>query len=396
MSDESGDDSDENTNFLGTYVGERNELGQRHGDGKTVLPSKDTYEGQYVHGLRQGLGTYKVTKKGNVLASYEGEWSEGMRSGFGTFKYSDGSEYKGFWEKDKRHGQGVMLFANGQEYCGLWKSGLRDDTTGILKYPGALYIGGWKDGTMHGPGAVVYEAPAPAVCIISCWENGKPRGPGVVARERFFLKGNFFSNDEWRISSHHPISELEGHIQGPPFESIFDVLRPAAQLVNSKFKLQMESFFSGDGFVASQPGSSMKSIANGFLAAKTWLNKTHRSSSKLTKAREMSVPGQRHGDGKTVLPSKDTYEGQYVHGVRQGLGTYKVTKKDNVLASYEGEWSEGVRRGFGTLIFSDGSKYKKAFEKKTNTTAEESCFLPTANSTVACGSLAFVTTPQAS
>ena len=42
-----------------TYEGERNDAGERHGQGKAVLPNGDVYEGQYVSGKRHGIGTYK-------------------------------------------------------------------------------------------------------------------------------------------------------------------------------------------------------------------------------------------------------------------------------------------------------------------------------------------------
>ena len=36
------------------YDGERNDLGERHGEGKAVLPNGDVYEGTYFHGKRHG------------------------------------------------------------------------------------------------------------------------------------------------------------------------------------------------------------------------------------------------------------------------------------------------------------------------------------------------------
>ena len=39
---------------LQEYDGERNELGERHGQGKAVLPNGDIYEGNYSHGKRNG------------------------------------------------------------------------------------------------------------------------------------------------------------------------------------------------------------------------------------------------------------------------------------------------------------------------------------------------------
>ena len=37
-----------------TYEGERNDAGERHGQGKATLPNGDVYEGSYEKGQRHG------------------------------------------------------------------------------------------------------------------------------------------------------------------------------------------------------------------------------------------------------------------------------------------------------------------------------------------------------
>lgn len=54
MSSEESEESD----FFGTYEGERNENGERHGHGKTEYSNHDKYEGMYANGKRNGSGTY--------------------------------------------------------------------------------------------------------------------------------------------------------------------------------------------------------------------------------------------------------------------------------------------------------------------------------------------------
>jgi len=39
---------------LKEYEGDRNEAGERHGQGKAVLPNGDTYQGTYENGKRCG------------------------------------------------------------------------------------------------------------------------------------------------------------------------------------------------------------------------------------------------------------------------------------------------------------------------------------------------------
>lgn len=40
--------------MLKEYEGDRNEAGERHGQGKAVLPNGDTYQGAYENGKRSG------------------------------------------------------------------------------------------------------------------------------------------------------------------------------------------------------------------------------------------------------------------------------------------------------------------------------------------------------
>ena len=40
--------------LLQTYEGERNEAGERHGQGKAELPNGDRYKGLYANGKRNG------------------------------------------------------------------------------------------------------------------------------------------------------------------------------------------------------------------------------------------------------------------------------------------------------------------------------------------------------
>lgn len=49
--------------YLGTYEGDRNDKGERHGFGHALLPNGDEYEGEYVKGKRQGKGKYVFVSK---------------------------------------------------------------------------------------------------------------------------------------------------------------------------------------------------------------------------------------------------------------------------------------------------------------------------------------------
>ena len=44
---------------IGVYEGDRNEQEERHGHGKCHFPNGDVYEGEYLHGRRNGFGIYR-------------------------------------------------------------------------------------------------------------------------------------------------------------------------------------------------------------------------------------------------------------------------------------------------------------------------------------------------
>ncbi|KAJ3368854.1 hypothetical protein HDU91_000235 [Kappamyces sp. JEL0680] len=88
MSDNGDGDEREEGPSIGVYEGERNELKERHGKGKNTFPNGDVYEGQYVSGKRQGLGSYI--------------WK-------GTYSYSTGGKKKGIWVNGTLSGPGEII-----------------------------------------------------------------------------------------------------------------------------------------------------------------------------------------------------------------------------------------------------------------------------------------------
>ena len=65
----------------------------------------------------------RVTKGPYTLrngATYTGQWLDGMRDGIGTQLWPDGSRYEGQWRNDKANGQGKLVHADGDIYEGQW------------------------------------------------------------------------------------------------------------------------------------------------------------------------------------------------------------------------------------------------------------------------------------
>ncbi|XP_010179393.1 PREDICTED: radial spoke head 1 homolog, partial [Mesitornis unicolor] len=135
------------------YEGERNSAGERHGRGKAILPNRDTYDGEYKHGVRSGQGTYRF-KNG---ARYIGEYLQNKKHGRGIFFYPDGSKYEGDWVNDQRHGYGKYTYANGDIYAGEWFNHNRHGQgIYIYKDTGSKYVGGWVNGNQEGEAEIVH------------------------------------------------------------------------------------------------------------------------------------------------------------------------------------------------------------------------------------------------
>ena len=91
------------------YEGEI-ENGKPHGYGIWTQSDGATYVGQFVNGLREGLGTFTWSEKGPKSGtSYEGEWLNNRQHGKGKMIYEsdikdgfEGSVDEGNWIKGKQ------------------------------------------------------------------------------------------------------------------------------------------------------------------------------------------------------------------------------------------------------------------------------------------------------
>ncbi|CAL1674954.1 unnamed protein product [Lasius platythorax] len=166
---------------LGVYEGERNENGERHGNGKALLPNGDLYVGQYRDGLRYGKGVY-VFKNG---ARYNGDWRHGCKYGQGIFWYPDGTRYEGEWKRDARHGFGVYYYANNDIYEGSWKKNLRHGMgTYLYANIGTKFMGTWMEDRMQGPGQLVHARHR----FHGFWKSNLPYGRGCFTFENLCMQ----------------------------------------------------------------------------------------------------------------------------------------------------------------------------------------------------------------
>ena len=155
-------------------MGERNEKGERHGQGIAVLPNRDQYEGDYKLGLREGNGCYYFVNG----ARYEGEWKKGLKHGKGKFNYPDGSRYCGEWKNGFKHGFGMYCYRNEDVYEGNWFKGKKHGVgCYTFKETNVFFKATWQEGIRKGPIEVIY----PNYRYHGCYEEQHPVGPGVFS-----------------------------------------------------------------------------------------------------------------------------------------------------------------------------------------------------------------------
>jgi hypothetical protein len=78
------------------------ENGQPNGNGIWTQCCGSKYVGQFVNGLREGIGTFTWSiHSPNGVGMYEGEYKKNRQSGKGIRTRSDGSKYDGIWKNGK-------------------------------------------------------------------------------------------------------------------------------------------------------------------------------------------------------------------------------------------------------------------------------------------------------
>lgn len=116
---------------------------------KMKLDDGAIYEGQTKDNKPCGYGK-AVWSNGNT---YNGEWLNGIKSGHGVFyKKTDGFVADCTWVKDEMHGRGTWKLPDGTKYEGQLSNGQMHGQGKLTTPDGSYYVGGFLNGKMHGHG----------------------------------------------------------------------------------------------------------------------------------------------------------------------------------------------------------------------------------------------------
>ena len=126
----------------GSYKGEIDQKGRKHGKGTYEWHDGSVYVGDFKHDSRHGNGRFNWSNG----ESYKGEYLEDERTGEGSYHWPDGSYYEGSFLRGKRHGSGSYYSVNGAVYQGEWFDDLQHGQ-GKLNNPNQSVVRGiWKNG----------------------------------------------------------------------------------------------------------------------------------------------------------------------------------------------------------------------------------------------------------
>ena len=127
----------ESANAKYLYFGQLDEMGNRHGFGRTATENGRTaYEGYYSANKRNGIGSYYY-KDGQLC--YYGNWKNNKREGFGIGVSSvDQSVHVGAFENNKPCGDGVRVDSDGN--IQFVSKTLSDGVSVTLKFDGDKII----------------------------------------------------------------------------------------------------------------------------------------------------------------------------------------------------------------------------------------------------------------
>jgi hypothetical protein len=135
----------------GTYEGEVNRDGQKHGIGIYRWSDGSIFDGNYKSDMRHGKGKF-LWSNGE---SYDGDYLQDQRTGKGTYSWPDGSFYTGNFISGKRHGIGTFSSSSGSVYEGDWFDDMQHGKGKLTRKDGTVTNGVWRKGILLSKPAIL-------------------------------------------------------------------------------------------------------------------------------------------------------------------------------------------------------------------------------------------------
>lgn len=304
--------------LTGTYTGETLD-GEMHGHGIYRWSDEIWYEGEFVHGKRNGIGTMHYPD-----GHYYGQWCDGLENGKGRYAYKNGDVYEGRFVNGSIEGEGTYWWSdNGAVYIGEWKNNLRHGH-GVMQYSSEeWYDGEWCEGFEHGIGRRRYEN---GDIYIGEWKLGSCTGKGKYISSEYTYEGNFLN--------------FLMHGYGKK-------ILPNGDVYEGEF---VDDQACGKGrYICADDGSWFYGDWENNVRV---YGEMHFSDNDFA---QYHVGEYRDGriNGKGVLydHERKIYDGEFVDGKAQGRGTYYYDDG----AYYQGDFFNNKFHGYGILYDSDGT-----------------------------------------
>lgn len=365
------------------------------GQGELVTAQGETYEGQFVAGVKRGRGKLtRTSENGKEVINgffeeavctkgiiqfpdgtiYKGELLSNQRHGFGSYQSANGSKYVGEFKDNQYHGKGLITYSNGDRYQGEFSRGKRNGY-GELTSKHFRYIGMFKDDGMHGKGVMVHSESQEGEKRFKQegeFNEGKLEGEGCTVwfkdetrfRGKFvqgaILKGEAVYRDKTRYQGW--FKEFRPHDQGQIWLGNGDGYR------GSFFEGQMKGRGEYSFGARNEELLVFKGlICDGRKAVGTLTYRTKAGEAEESYFGEL-LDWEPHTEGESVgVWHKEgvfRYEGKFVHGKLHGECEYmKYNMGNKSPMVFRGMYVNGSQEGEGTCLMSNGDQYKGHFKK---------------------------------
>lgn len=210
------------------YRGSHDEAGKLHGWGYLQQETKEgrqEYEGEWVHGKRQGDGVL-IDDSG---ARFIGKFEQGLPHGLAAVDFSSpprrgvAYEYHGEYMHGLQHGHGIIVIDDAM-YMGEFETNVRSGH-GVIRFADSDYAGTVFDGEMHGAGRYVISFPL-SVPIAQTRRRVRNQSPqarsGPLLLRCRYNSSDFEYKGQFLQSTQHGFGRFERYRTSSAYEGFWD------------------------------------------------------------------------------------------------------------------------------------------------------------------------------